>query len=50
MVPKAAQVEEVAANSSLSNGTSSTSNPLAFDELTEILRCCAAGARGAACL
>jgi hypothetical protein len=38
-VPKAAQVGEVSADASLSNGaTNGTSNPLAFDELTDILK------------
>lgn len=39
LVPKAAQVGEVSADANLSNGaTSGTSNPLAFDELTDILK------------
>lgn len=45
---KAAEVEEVGVENSLSNGVSGTSNPLAFEELTEIIRCAAAGAEGAA--
>ena len=46
MVPKAAKVEEAGADSSLSNGSTGTANPLAFGELTDILRCGAAGAEG----
>ncbi|CAK0783843.1 hypothetical protein CVIRNUC_007043 [Coccomyxa viridis] len=39
LVTKAAQVGEVSADANLSNGsTNSTSNPLAFDELTDILK------------
>ena len=39
MVPKAAKAEEVGLDSSLSNGATGASNPLAFDELTDIIRC-----------
>ncbi|BDA41481.1 Biotin carboxyl carrier protein of acetyl-CoA carboxylase [Coccomyxa sp. Obi] len=38
VVPKAAKVEEVGLDSSLSNGATGASNPLAFDELTDIIR------------
>lgn len=38
MVPKAAKVEDVGLDSSLSNGATATSNPLALDELTDIIR------------
>lgn len=38
VVPKAAKVEDVGLDSSLSNGASGASNPLAFDELTDIIR------------